>query len=135
MEFKIGEKVRHPIGGIGTIVDILSSDKTGKCYYKVQFDGKSKADSCLYKEDDLTLYGGNHEYIYEFEYLENLVVARLYEITDGKKAEIKKGHGHIFHDGAYGVAQAAAYALKKIAEDLGGGSLISYKNSKLEEQL
>ena len=35
-------------------------------------------------------------YRYEFEYLENLVVARLYEIDeDDNETEIGRGHGHI----------------------------------------
>jgi hypothetical protein len=105
----------------------MSSDKTGKCYYKVQFDGNSGASSCLYKEDELTAWGGQPEYIHEIEYLENLVVARLYEVKDGEKLEIAKGHGHIFHEGAYGVAQAASYALKRICDDLNGGSLKTYR--------
>ena len=129
MEFNIGERVKHSCGGIGTIVDRMASDKTGKCYYKVHFEGRVKADSCLYKGEDLTVCEVTPEYIYEFEYPENLVVARLYQVIGDKKIEICKGHGHVFHDGAYGVAQAASYALKKIAESLAGGTLISYKNN------
>lgn len=58
MKFNIGDKVKHSCGSIGTIVDRMSSDKTGKCYYKVQFEGNSNASSCLYKEDELTAWGG-----------------------------------------------------------------------------
>jgi hypothetical protein len=128
MGFNIGAKVKHSCGSVGTIVDRMSSDKTGKCYYKVQFDDKIKADSCLYKEDELTLLGS--EYTYEFDYLENVVVARLYEITDGVKVEISRGHGHILHEGAYGVAQAASYALKRICDNLNGGSLRTFRNQE-----
>lgn len=128
MEFNIGERVRNVYGNIGTIEDRMSSDKTGTCYYKVHFDGNTNASTCLYKGEDLELVREEAEYTYEFEFLENLVVARLYEIVDGDiKKEIAKGHGHIIHDGAYGIAQAASYALKRICDNLNGGSLKTYK--------
>jgi hypothetical protein len=129
MEFNIGDKIKHSCGSVGTIVDTMTSNKTGKCYYRIQFDDRAKADSCLYKEEELSLLEEQIEYTYEFEYLENLVTARLYEIADGKKTEIGIGHGHIFHKGVYGVAQAASYALKRICDDLNGGSLKAFKNN------
>ena len=129
MEFSIGDKIKHSCGGIGTIADIMTSDKTGKCYYRLHFDGKEKVDSSLYKGEELTLLEDEVEYAYEFEYLENLVTARLCEIKGGEKTEIGIGHGHIFHKGVYGVAQAASYALKKICEDLNGGVMKTYKNN------
>ena len=59
-------------------------------------------------------------YKYEFEHLENVVVARLYEIKGDVVTEVARGHGHIMHDGVIGVAQAASYALKRIYEAVGG---------------
>lgn len=147
MEFNIGERVRikdyydmpeearnkrygEVSGKEGAIVDKLYSEAKGCTVYKIHIDGYDRPSKCDFIEGsfDLVVGGGEAEYTYEFEYLENLVVARLYEITDGKKVEIGKGHGHIFHDGAYGVAQAASYALKKICDDLNGGSLKSFRN-------
>ena len=32
-----------------------------------------------------------------------------------------RGHGHIIHEGAMGIAQASAYALKKIWQKMEGG--------------
>ena len=56
----------------------------------------------------------------------NVVVARLYETKDGEEKEIAKGHGHIIHEGAIGIAQASSYALKRIYEDLNGGHMRRY---------
>lgn len=53
-------------------------------------------------------------YTYEFDYLETVVTARLYEVVGDVKTQIAIGHGHIIHDGALGIAQAASYALKRI---------------------
>lgn len=54
----------------------------------------------------------------------NLTLVIEYEsgrIEGDEKTEIGRGHGHIIHSGAFGVAQAAAYALKRIAANLDGG--------------
>jgi hypothetical protein len=59
-------------------------------------------------------------YCYEFDYLDNVVVARFYKIKGEEKTEITRGHGHIIHEGEIGVAQAASYALKRIYMNLGG---------------
>lgn len=145
MEFNIGERVRiksywdipeevrhkgfaKVTGEYGEIVDKLYSEVKGCTVYKIHLDGYERPSKCDFTEGTFDIVGGSEaEYDYEFEYLENLVVARLYEIVDGEKVEIAKGHAHIFHDGVYGIAQAASYALKRIAMDLGGGSLKDYK--------
>lgn len=148
MEFKIGERVKiksyldipeearnKGIAKVtdeeGEIVDKLYSEARGCTVYKIHLDGYDRPSKCEFVEGTFDIVEDVEvEYTYEFEYLENLVVARLYEINVyGQKKEIAKGHGHIFHDGAYGVAQAASYALKRICEDLGGGSLKAYKNN------
>lgn len=146
MEFNIGERVRiksyldipeevrnkgmaKVAGEEGEIVDKLYSEAKGCTVYKVHLDGYDRPSHCEFIEGCFDLVGGGAEYDYEFEYLENLVVARLYEVVDGEKTEIAKGHGHIFHDGVYGIAQASSYALKKICENLGGGSFKTWKNN------
>lgn len=140
MEFNIGERVvvkdyddipeqgktkRYWMfaGKEGEIVDKIYSEAKGITLYRVHFDGYDKPSVCNFLGCCFDLVRDESEYTYEFEYLENLVVARLYEIKNGEKVEIAKGHGHIFHDGVYGVAQAASYALKRICDDLNGGSL------------
>ena len=147
MEFNIGERVRIKaydeipdksknkrmgmLAGLeGEIVDKLHSELKGCTVYKIHFNAFDRPSKCDFTEDCIKLIGDDKtEYTYEFEYLENLVVARLYEIKDGAKVEIAKGHGHVFHNGAYGIAQAASYALKRICNELNGGTLKVYKNN------
>ena len=135
MEFNIGDKVRvrpydklpekiktkglaRLAGKEGEIVDVMYSNAK-ECYvFKIHFEGFERASNADFPEGsfDLVSVLEAATYTYEFEYLENLVVARFYEVGEDYKTEIAKGHGHIFHDGVLGIAQAASYALKKIYE-------------------
>lgn len=137
MEFRIGDRVKvkeydnlpesaknkglgRNAGKEGEIVDILYSN-VKECYvYRIHFDGADQHSKTDFVEVtfDFATNKDKPAYTYEIEVLENLVVARLYQIVDGCKTEIAKGHGHIFHDGAYGVAQAASYACKKLWFDV-----------------
>ena len=133
MEFKIGDKVRvrpyeklpeeiknkglsKAAGKDGEIVDVMYSNVRGCNVYRIRFEGYDRPSNTLFPEGafDLVSELEAPTYTYEIEVLENLVVARLYQVEDGKKTEVAKGHGHIFHDGAYGVAQAASYACKRL---------------------
>lgn len=142
MEFYIGDRVRvkdytelperlknkgiaRIAGREGEIVDKLISGAKGCTIYRLQLDDYNSPSSIDFTEDSIELVPEEESprYDYEFEYLENLVVARLYEIDGDERVEIAKGHGHIFHDGVVGIAQAASYALKKILESVNNGSL------------
>ena len=118
---KLPEKIKSKglarlAGNEGEIVDVMYSNAK-ECYvYKIHFDGFDRASNAVFPEGSFDLVSELEAatYTYEIEVLENLVVARLYQVEDGGKTEIAKGHGHIFHDGAYGIAQAASYACKKL---------------------
>ena len=146
MEFNIGERVRIKsydeilegkknrrlgmlAGCEGKIVDKLYSEAKGCMTYRIHLDGYDRPSNFGFVEGSFELVGRDCEYTYEFEYLENLVVARLYEITDGEQVEIARGHGRIIHEGVYGIAQASSYALKRICDTLNGGSLKTYKKN------
>lgn len=139
-EFNIGNRVRvrdyndipeehrtqgvsKMCGEIGTIEDVFYS-KSKKCnLYVIQFDNYNKSTK-LWGAELLEDADDSVSYEYEFDYLENVVVAKLYEVTEDSKTEIARGHGHIIHEGVIGIAQAAAYAMKKIQynlEDEGAG--------------
>jgi hypothetical protein len=139
MEFNIGDRVRvrqyddipeelrnrglgKSAGNDGEIVDILRSNAKDTYVYRIHFDECDTPSRTDFVEGTFDLISEleKAQYDYEFEYLENLVVARLYEIKDDSKKLIARGHGHIFHDGVYGIAQAASYALKKIYRFLEG---------------
>ena len=133
MEFNIGDRVRvkkyedlpeqmrsrgfaRLCGCDGEIVDKLWSGAKGCTIYRILFDGSDRPSSIdfLTKSVDLISELDKKTYFYEFDYLDNVVVARFYEVEDDQKVEIARGHGHIIHEGAKGIAQAASYALKKI---------------------
>jgi hypothetical protein len=140
MEYSIGQKVKVKSygelpesmkrrGGIpkvcglqGEIVDKVYSEAKGCTIYRIYFDGARIASSAQFVDGSFDVIEDDPSpitYMHEFDYLENLVVARFYEVyEDGTQVEIAKGHGHIFHDGALGIAQAASYALKKLYQSM-----------------
>jgi hypothetical protein len=116
-KFEIGQKVKTKDGDVGTVADILTSSRKATFAYFVKFDGHPEMDA-LYSENSLEEYIEPVTYDYEIECLENIVLVRLYELRGESKTEIARGHGHIIHEGALGVAQAASYALKRIFFDI-----------------
>ena len=106
-------------GELGTIEDVFYSEANQCDLYSIQFDNFENSMK-LYRGEHLEAVDETVTYDFEFEILENLVVARLYEITEDTKTEIGKGHGHIFHDGAVGIAQASSYALKRLYYKMAG---------------
>lgn len=117
MKFNTGERVRfiddpEVVGRV--LKNYTSAD--GDNAYLIEYDDERGTE--IVDEGNLEKFD-NVTYDIKLEYLENLVVARLYEKhEDGWRDEIAKGHGHIFHDGALGIAQAASYALKKLYQKL-----------------
>ena len=91
--------------------------------YRILFDGSSRKSSVLWTEDSLDKHKEHTaEYKYEMEVSDNVVVAYLYEIVGDTKTLVARGHGHIMHDGAIGIAQAGSYALKRLYMYVNGGS-------------
>lgn len=141
MEFKIGDRVKvkeyadipenhrtkgvaRLSGEVGTVVDKLYSEVNGDFIYRVHFDGYDRPSNKMWTEHQLyILIKIPTEYKFEFEYLDNVVVAIFYEVDGDIKTEIGRGHGHIIHEGSLGIAQAASYALKKMFEKMNGGTL------------
>jgi hypothetical protein len=111
-------------GKVGTITDKLYSNCFDGYVYTIKFDDYDAPSKKLWSEDCFTHYiEPTITYHYEFDVLDNVVVARFYEVNGEEKTEIERGHGHIIHEGAKGIAQASAYALKKIYEKMNGGTL------------
>lgn len=144
MEFNIGERVRirryedmsdsvkhkgiaKNVGNDGEIVDKLWSAARDCMLYRIQFDGFDRVSKTDFPEgtfDRISDLMARKTYAHEFDYLDNVVVAIFYEVdADGKKTEIARGHGHIIHEGAKGIAQASSYALKMIYKELNGGKV------------
>lgn len=114
---------RHA-GEDGEIVDIMWSNAKNCYVYRIQFDGCDSPSKTDYVEGtfDHIPNAENATYHYEFEFAENLVIARLYETNGDLRRMIARGHGHIFHEGALGIAQASSYALKRIYHTLEGSN-------------
>lgn len=109
-------------GKEGEIVDIVFSNAKHRLFYCIHLDGYDKPSAKLFTEDSIDFVPEvvQPTYRYDFDYLDNVVVARLIEIDgDGNETELAKGHGHLIHDGALGIAQAASYACKQIWYALG----------------
>lgn len=141
MEFKIGDRVKvkeyesipekHQSKGIGrlsgkvgTVIDKLYSEINDGFIYRVHLDGYERPSNKMFTEEQLyILIKIPKEFKFEFEYLDNVVVAIFYELEGESKTEIARGHGHIIHDGALGIAQAASYALKKLYAKMNGGAI------------
>ena len=111
-------------GSTAIIVDKMYSEARKLNLYLVQLEENGYVPSQYYCDDDFSPYTEETvSYITETQISENLVIARLYEVKGDQKTEIGNGHGHIFHDGALGIAQATSYAFKKLYTEMNGGSL------------
>lgn len=129
-EFSIGTRVRvkdyqdipqelqskgfaRMCGEIGTVEDVYYSEAKKCNLYVIQFDNYVNSTK-MWKAELLEEVNEDVSYDYEFDYCDNVVIAILYEYREDSKTEIARGHGHIIHEGALGIAQAASYALKRI---------------------
>ena len=118
-QFHIGDRVKAKASeNVGIVRDIFTNT-IGDALYTVaiQKDG-GEVSVMIFSEEAIELAPEEITYEHEFEYLENVVVAKFYEIRGDQKREIARGHGHIIHQGALGIAQAASYALKRIYRDV-----------------
>lgn len=105
------------------IVDKVFSEARSEYYCLLKVEGCKGVSTVCFTEDAFDeIKDKIPTYRYEFEYLPNVVVARLYE----DNLLVARGHGHIIHEGAVGIAQASSYALKRIYEELNGGTMRRY---------
>lgn len=117
-KFKIGDLVDTNWIGIGKVTDVMYSSHKDEYTYEVENDGKC---SDLFAEEELKMVP-NKDYSMEIkiDIAQNVVIASLYEHEGDTTRPLAKGHGHLIHEGANGIAQAASYACKKLYENLGG---------------
>lgn len=102
-------------GKEGEVVDRIHSEAAGEYSYILHLDGYDKPSATWFLEKSIEKVTEARKYRFEVECLDNVVTARFIEIDQGGNEEqIGRGHGHILHDGVYGIAQAASYALNRI---------------------
>ena len=122
MEYKIGDRVKTADDNThGVVTDILVSMKYNCTVYEITPDLACDPDGTFLAED-LELVNEPHDYRFDLEVDDNLVIARMIG-SDGD--EIACGSAKIFHEGTFGVAQAASYAMRRIYRRLGGDATTS----------
>ena len=104
-------------GAVGEIMDKMYSEACGEHLYKLAFDGCERASTALFVGEDLReVEPEKVDFRVEFEYLDGVVVARA---MSGDR-QLGIGHGHLLHEGALGLMQAASYAAKRCYMSMGG---------------
>ncbi len=118
-KFKVGDRVQTNWIGEGTVTDVMYSKSKDQYTYEVTNEGGAIQ---LFSEEELELATVEKEYsmTIQIDIASNVVIASLFETVGDNTRPLAKGHGHMIHDGANGVAQAASYACKKLYENLGG---------------
>jgi hypothetical protein len=118
MQFNINDEVIvKSTNDVGTITDKMRSEANGDFLYIITLNSGR---SYMRRGDDLESVK-QAEYKVETEIADNVVIGIIYEIIDGKKFEVCRGHGHIIHKGVEGIAQACAYAYKKALAEVDTG--------------
>lgn len=120
MEFNINDEVIvKSTNEVCTIIDKMRSESRGDFLYILKPNKGGR--SCMRREDDLEPSRKKSEYKVETEIADNVVIGIIYEVIDGKEFEVCRGHGHIIHEGAEGIAQACSYAYKKAFAEIDTG--------------
>lgn len=115
------QKFRGLAGFEAEVIDRLYSEANQAYGYRLQLTGAKTVPVMIFPEEALEIVEEEPvEHIHEIEYLDNVVLVIFYEVKKGKKTELARGHGHIIHKGALGVAQAASYAMRQIYSQFGG---------------
>lgn len=122
-KFKIGDRVKViPNEEHGIITDIMFSYKYKENLYEVSSEDDGDVFLGKFIADDLESAPKPRDFSMDIriDIAQNIVVATLYENYDAVKKPLRRGHGHIIHDGELGIAQAASYACRRLYESLGG---------------
>ena len=121
-KFNIGDRVKIlPNDGFGIITDIMFSARLKCNLYKVNIEEDDGYGTFV--SDDLELAPTVKDYSVDIKIniAQNVVIATLYEECGDKIRKIlRRGHGHIIHDGELGIAQAASYACRRLYESIAG---------------
>ena len=120
MEFNINDSVREKKNGaVGVIEDKMFSEAHKHFIYIIKVAGCSFRVSR--QEEEIEPFSKPKEYQVETQIADNVVIGIIYEIEGDLKTEVCRGHGHIVHEGAEGIAQACAYAYKKAFQKIDTG--------------
>lgn len=129
MAFEIGDKVIVKLGKgrseHGTVYEVLNGRATDICLYGVTLESKEQV---WVKPENIAPV--HIEQVFSFEVdipsENNIVIVKM--LADGN--EIARGHGHLIHAGAEGIAQAMSYACKSIWNDIKSGETMKIPYEK-----
>ena len=129
MEFEINDKVvEKATGEVGVVIDKMLSELKKDYVYMVKYEKSSGMFAV--DADDIEAFISPKEYRVETEIADNVVIGIIYEINGDLKTEVCRGHGHIIHEGAEGIAQACAYAYKKAFLEIDNGIYMKQRKKK-----
>lgn len=116
-QFQVGDRVKIPSkeNKIGTVGDIWASLTQGKVMYAVDIEGGIRG---LYAEEQLEVAPIPIDYSWQCHIDGNVAVATMIAKQGEKEWIYARGHAHIIHDGAVGMAQAVSYAARRMFESL-----------------
>ena len=120
-KFKIGDRVQSIFEHtVFEVMDAFYSIRSNKWFYEVR-NNKEMTD-CTYSEENLVLAPEKKDYSMDIkiDIANNVVIATLYESVGGVQKPLRKGHGHLIHEGDVGIAQAASYACYRLYQSMGG---------------
>lgn len=130
--FAIGDKVVEINTGIeGHITDKLYSEARSQFVYVIKPSDGGR--SFTRDDDEIEFAQNNVEYRIDTQIADNVVIGIVYEIRNGIEHEVSRGHGHIIHEGAVGIAQACAYAYKKAFYAIDNGIYFKQKREEVEQ--
>lgn len=117
-KFQIGDRVKIPSKSnkIGTVSDIWSSLAKAMIMYAV--NNEEDGHCGMYAEDQLEPAPLPIEYTFNTTCDNNVAVVCMIAHQGDKTWVHVRGHAHILHDGAVGMAQAVSYAAKRMFEFL-----------------
>ena len=120
-KFKIGDRVKTVIHDdlILEVMDAFYSIRSNMWFYEVR-DHETMVDG-TYGEESLELAPAKeYSMSIQIDIANNVVIATMYESEGKLKVPIHKGHGHLIHQGAFGIAQAASYACMRLYKSMEG---------------
>lgn len=122
-KYKIGDRVKilPSNGDYGIINDIMFSSKQKCNLYEINYeDGDGFYGKFVASDLEPAPPAKEYSMDIKIDIAQNVVIATLYESVVGVQKPIRRGHGHIIHDGELGIAQAASYACRRLYESIVG---------------
>ena len=121
-KFNIGDRVEIlPNEDFGIITDIMFSNKHKCNLYEISHENGCRYGTFIASDLEPAPLPKEYSMDIKIDIAQNVVIATLYEdCGDSIKKPLRRGHGHIIHDGELGIAQAASYACRRLYESIAG---------------